>query len=296
MTQLPQGNRTFIPEWVPATPMEPVPFDWHLVPASSRIYNHLLDGLDNYAADRSVLDPLDAQDFDRLRAAARINLEHNALIATHLARQGYDQVLDLGCGLPSLSPSRGPGVHTLVLGVQPRARVIYVDSDPAVIGWRRGTTKDIGVGIVQGDIRDMTTLLASDQVGGRLDLTRPVAILFHDVGPWIDEPALSTALHVLRDWAPVGSALSITHAADMGDTKPSLLTPLIRDAATRHPGADLTYTPRSRDEIISLFGNWQWVAPGLVPTCHWHREHPHHHAGPRQAGAYAGLAIKAVAS
>lgn len=281
-SELPRDTPTYAPMRTPVTP------------ASSRLYDRLLGGTDNYLSDREILAGLPDQDFARLSTAARINAEHNALIARHLAGHGYEQFLDLGCGLPSLgSYSCGStpllDVHDAVFDVQPDARMIYVDIDPTVVGLRRMATEGTSVATVQGDLRDMSALLTSDQVTGRLDLTRPVVLLLHDVLAWIAEPDLSEALRELRAWAPVGSVLSITHAADMGPTMPSKLTPLIGEVAD---ASDLTFCTRDSETIARFFGAWQWLAPGLVPTHYWHRAHPRRAAAPHQAGAYAGVAVK----
>lgn len=277
--------------WAPATPVRRHREDWTTVPASARLYEALLGGSDHYAADRSVLSGLDGEDYNRLRLAARINLEHNALVARYVAQRGFDQFLDLGCGLPSPMPhSRRPpvipDVHTAVFGVQPNARMIYVDIDHVVIGHRRMNTEEAGADLVQGDLRDMGALLTSDQVCGRLDRTRPVAFLMHDVLPWVADPAATEAVRVLRDWAPPGSALSITHAADLGSTVPSKLTPLLGEAA------DLTYSPREVRRIEEFFGAWRLLDPGLVPTHQWHPKHSRRAEEPQLAGAYAGVGIK----
>ncbi|MFD9428480.1 MULTISPECIES: SAM-dependent methyltransferase [unclassified Streptomyces] len=277
--------------WAPATPVRRHREDWATVHAGARLYEALLGGSDHYAADRDVLSGMDGKDFIRLRLAARINLQHNALVARYLAQQGFDQFLDLGCGLPSpMQHSRNsrviPDVHTAVFGVQPDARVIYVDVDHVVIGRRRMATEETGAALVQGDLRDMGTLLASDQVCGRLDLTRPVAVLMHDVLPWVADPDATEAVRVLRDWAPSGSALSITHAADLGSTVPSKLTPLLGEVA------DLTYSPREAHRIEEFFGAWRLLDPGLVPTHQWHPKHSRRAEEPQLAGAYAGVGIK----
>ncbi|MFF2331422.1 MULTISPECIES: SAM-dependent methyltransferase [unclassified Streptomyces] len=291
------NRRAYGTDWAPATPIPRLSDDWHLVPTSARLYNWLTDGADHYPADRQVFQGLSADDINQAKAAASINMDHNARIAGTLAQHGVDQVLDLGCGLPQM-PRRTiwPDVHAAVLRVQPDATMIYVDIDPVVIAHRRIATAHTGVAFVQGDLRDMATLLASEEISGRLDLTRPVAALVHDVLPWIADPQATDAMRVLRDWAPAGSRLSITHATDMPPTMPSTLTPLVRDAADRNPGADITYRPRSRDTIATYFGNWALLDPGVVPTHKWHRSHSHRALPSHFAGAYAGVAVKGVDS
>ncbi|MGW2840588.1 SAM-dependent methyltransferase [Streptomyces sp. NPDC001493] len=279
--------------WAPATPVRRVPKDWHKIPASARLYNFLAGGDDHYQCDRAVFQDLPVEDITLAKAAADINLEHNSLVAAVVAGHSCEQFLDLGCGYPQMTrrPHR-PDVHDAVLGVRPGAKVIYVDINTQVIAHRRMATETLGVGFVQGDLRDMETLLASDQIASRLDLSRPVALLMHDVLPWIADPDATKAMQVLRDWAPGGSWLSITHASDMAPSMPSKLTPILREVADTYEDADITYRPRSRDDIAAFFGDWSHLSPGLVPTHRWHRDHPHRTDAPHLAGAYAGIALK----
>ncbi|MFD5786842.1 SAM-dependent methyltransferase [Streptomyces sp. NPDC127037] len=226
-------------------------------------------------------------DLSRLRMAATVQAHHNGRVTSHLARRGIDQFLDLGCGYDWTVPF----VETLqsyARRVLPACRVVSVDIDHVVIGTRYGAEFSDEETTVQGDLRHMKALLTSDQVSSVLDLSRPVAILLHDVLPCLDDAEAVGALSVLRDWAPAGSALSITHATDLAPVTPSKLTPLLRQAA------DLTYIPRSWAAVKDLFGGWPLLEPGLVPTARWSPQ-----MGDLRdwaSGAYAGVAIKPAAS
>lgn len=279
--------------WTPATSLPPPPKEWHKVPNSARLYNWLTDGDDHFQSEAQVFAHLDAPGVRLAKDAARVNPAHTSLIARALALQGVTQFLDLGCGYPQV-PRRPhvPAVHEAVLDVHPGATMIYVDIDTSAIAHRRVSTETIGVGFVQGDLRAMDTLLASAQISSRLDLTRPVGLLMHDVLPWIADTEAGEALRVLRAWAPPGSRLSLTHAADMAPSMPSKLTPILREVADRCPAADLTYTTRDKDAIAQFFGDWTLLSPGIVPTNKWHHDHPWHSYDPHRAGAYAGVGVK----
>ncbi|MEE1741162.1 SAM-dependent methyltransferase [Streptomyces sp. BE147] len=261
-------------------------------PSGARIYDALLSRTP-YAGDSEILSRLTPAEREYLSAAAGINRLHSALAARHLADYGFEQFLDLGCGFPSpqIRPRSDeplqwiPHVHEEVVRIRPGAPVVYVDIHADVIGHMRADTDDAGVAVhVQGDLRHMTPLLTALDRLGHLDLRRPLAVLAHDVLSWMGLEEAVGSMRDLRELVARGSALSITHPTDDLGQVMSKLTPLCKEA-------DLIYQPRSRDVIERFFGDWELLAPGLVPTAEWSREHwsP---AGPDLSGAYAGIAVK----
>ena len=96
-------------------------------PSIARIYDYLLFGKDNFAADRVAAEKLMQSRLDprRLALANRAFLRR---AVRYLARQGISQFLDLGSGLPT-----SPSVHEVARDVDPGARVVYVDHDPIVV-------------------------------------------------------------------------------------------------------------------------------------------------------------------
>ncbi|MFD9487045.1 SAM-dependent methyltransferase [Streptomyces sp. NPDC059991] len=141
------------------------------------------------------------------------------------------------------------------------------------------------------------TLAGSEEDGtglgdaaARFDPSRPVAALLHEVLPWIgDDQQVANAVAALREWLPPGSALSITHAtADLS------LTPHTRAQLTSlwDEEAACAFRPRTRNAINALFGDWDLMDPGLVPTARRHPEHPHARAPDTYSGAFAGLTLK----
>ena len=96
-------------------------------PNVARIYDYLLSGKDNFAADREAAKRLIAAipDFAEI---ARDNRSFLGRVVRYLAiKGGIRQFLDLGSGLPTQA-----NVHELAQGVAPDARVVYVDNDPVV--------------------------------------------------------------------------------------------------------------------------------------------------------------------
>ncbi len=91
----------------------------------ARVYDALLGGKDNYAADRGAACRLVAA-VPGAAWAARANRAFLGRAVRYLAGQGITQYLDIGSGLPT----RG-NVHEVAREANPDARVVYADHDPA---------------------------------------------------------------------------------------------------------------------------------------------------------------------
>jgi S-adenosyl methyltransferase len=108
-------------------------FDAH-VAYSARVNNFWHGGKDNFAADRAAgRQALEA--FPQLPAALRAGVAFRERAVRFLVAAGIRQLLDLGCGMPAGDP-----VHALAQAEAPDSRVVYVDHDPMVSGWRRAAS------------------------------------------------------------------------------------------------------------------------------------------------------------
>jgi len=111
----------------PERPVPPQGLDV-TVPNVARIYDHLLNGKDNFEADREAARRLLQAVPDAARAA-RANRSFLARAVQFLAREaGIRQFLDIGTGLPT----RG-NVHEIAQITNPQAHVLYTDIDPMVV-------------------------------------------------------------------------------------------------------------------------------------------------------------------
>src|ERR1700744_4275537 len=141
------------------------------VPSIARVYDHLLDGKDNFAADREVAEkllpvaPLTAQ-------VTRENRQFLARAVTWAAQQGISQFADLGCGMPTV-----PNTHATAQKVNPAARVVYVDNDPVVLAHLRALAAhgNPGVTVIDGDVRETEAVLAGVRAG--VDLGTPAFLM-----------------------------------------------------------------------------------------------------------------------
>ncbi len=155
-------------------PLAPLPdgFD-QTAPNAARIYDWLLGGKDNYAADRQAGRRL-LRAVPEARQAALDNRAYLARVVRFLAGAGITQFIDIGSGLPAAGP-----VHEIAGETCPDARVAYVDHDPVVVTHARAllARHNPGVAAVQADLRRPRVLLTDPAIRTVIDLDRPVAVL-----------------------------------------------------------------------------------------------------------------------
>src|SRR4030088_3636723 len=109
-----------LPDWAP----EGVDIDR---PTAARIYDYLLGGCHNFAADREMAHKVIAAMPDLpLQAQANRAFLHRAV--QYLVAAGVRQFLDIGSGIPTLG-----NVHETAQRAAPDARVVYVDIDPVAV-------------------------------------------------------------------------------------------------------------------------------------------------------------------
>ena len=252
------------------------------VPNVARIYDFLLGGKDNYAADREAAGRLlDA--VPGAAAAARDNRRFLGRAVWFLAGEaGIRQFLDIGTGLPT----RG-NVHEIAHAAKPGARVVYADNDAVVVTHARALLADsLTVAAVAGDLRDPDRLLAQPDVRTLINWDEPVAVL------------MVAVLHFLEDrenpWAAVdafkarmapGSYLVLSHVTS--DETPA---DVIRQAAEIYQNASAPGMARSREQIARFFDGLDMVSPGLVDPADWRR--PRLERKPRPILFYAGAGRK----
>jgi hypothetical protein len=88
------------------------------VPNVASIYDVLLGGKDNYAADRAAAEEL-MRALPEAAAACRENREFLGRVVRFLAAEaGISQFIDIGTGLPTMG-----NVHEIAQGIRPQARV-----------------------------------------------------------------------------------------------------------------------------------------------------------------------------
>jgi hypothetical protein len=226
----------------------------------ARIYDALLGGKDNYAADREAVRKL-LKAAPEARDSARANRAFLQRAVRYLVGEaGIRQIIDIGTGIPAAG-----NVHEVAGQMAPETRVVYVDNDTIVHVHANALLTGTGTtGIVLADLRDPGAILAHPKVRALIDFTRPVALLLVAIMHFIrddeDPPGIIAAF---RDALAPGSYLALSHAT--GDIRPDAA----RSAAAVYDDATSTVTLRTREEVTALFGGWDLVDPGLVQVPLW---------------------------
>ena len=249
-------------------------------PNSARMYDYFLGGAQNFAVDREAAEQA-ATAFPHIRVGARVNRSYLGRAVAFLARQGVDQFLDLGSGIPTVG-----NVHEIAHRHNPDARIAYVDYEPvAVAHARRLLSGDARVSITQADIRQPDAVL--DIVRQQLDFTRPVAVLamaiLHFL-PDADDPFGMLAAY--RQACVPGSYLAISHGSQVTLTDEQIREFL--DAYARTPTPALF---RSVGEITRLLAGYQLVEPGLVLLPQWRPTEPVSADEAAESNIYGGVGV-----
>ena len=204
-------------------------------PSLARAWDYLLGGGASFAADRSLARRLEAL-HPGIRESLLSSRTYAADSVTHVARAGVDQYLDIGSGLPTR-----PATHQSARAVLPGARVAYVDRDPVVTEHGRGLIP-AGVRYVQGDLAEPEAILASGDLAGIIDFSRPVCLVLTLVHHVLDPGTARAVTGVLVRALVPGSFLIVTAArADSGGLPESVWAggPTPADVASFFAGLDL---------------------------------------------------------
>jgi hypothetical protein len=231
-------------------------------PHPARVYDYLLGGKDNFAADRAAAEAgLEANPNSRI--PPRENRAFLRRVVRYLARDaGISQFLDIGTGIPT-----SPNVHEIAQDADPQARVVYVDNDPIVLAHARALLTSGPVGktaYIDADVRDVGKILSCADLGQTLDLDRPVGLLLIAVMHFIadeDDP-WDLAARLLAE-LPAGSYLAMSHLT--GDFDPAAWEGVA--AVYRRSGVTMQVRPLAAVE--RFFTGLDVVDPGVVSLPRW---------------------------
>jgi SAM-dependent methyltransferase len=141
-------------------------------PSIPRVWDVLLGGKDNFAADREQAEKL-LSVYPRAAELARESREFQRRAVTYAAGTGVRQFLDLGCGLPT-----APNTHETAQQAQPGAAVVYVDNDEQVMSHAQNIlAQSPGVLAVAGDVAQPSEILFDWRIRQVLDFRQPVCVI-----------------------------------------------------------------------------------------------------------------------
>jgi SAM-dependent methyltransferase len=242
----------------------PLPFDTS-VAHQARMYDYVLGGKDNYAADRAAVEA-GLKVWPDMAFAMRANRAFLGRAVRYLAADaGMRQFLDIGTGIPTAG-----NTHEIVQAIAPQSRVVYVDYDPVVLAHARAllVSHDAGTtAYIDADLRATDTILT--EAAELLDFSQPVAVtllaILHTI-PDADDPHAIVAQ--VMDAVPPGSYLAVSHSGS------DLFAQETRDSfrSVINGSMQQQYTPRSREQVLRFFAGLDLVPPGLVPVEEWRPE------------------------
>ena len=209
-------------------------------PSLARAWDNLLGGGASFAADRALALRLEAL-YPQIREDLAASRRYAAEVITRIARSGVDQYLDLGAGLPTR-----PSTHEVAKAILPPARVAYVDRDPTVTAHGQALVP-AGVRYVEGDLAEPEAILASGDLAGFIDLSRPVCLVLALVVHVLDPGTARAVVGVLvRALAPGSYLVATAGAGESGGLPESVW-----------PGRF------SADDLGSFFAGLDLVPPGI---------------------------------
>jgi hypothetical protein len=231
-------------------------------PNVARVYDHLLGGKDNFAADRLLGDQIMTS-----IPAVQIGVKAQRALLGRVVRYlvgeaGIRQLIDIGSGLPTAD-----NVHQLAHRLDPASLVVYVDNDAAVLAHAQALLADNKATIaVDGDLRVPAGIIGHPDLRRQLDWDQPIGLLLCGILPYIlDEEKPAELIGALSRALPSGSYIFIHHLLDSGD-------PAIADVQAAFRTGLGRGQFRTWPQIRSLFNGLELVEPGLVLVPDWRPE------------------------
>jgi trans-aconitate methyltransferase len=265
----------------PDAPHAPQPADT-AAPDAARIYDYLLGGSGNVAADRAAAQRLLSLVPDAA-AAARQNRAFLRRVVRFLVREAQiRQFIDIGTGLP-----RDGNAHEVAQEILPDAHVLYVDYDPVVIARAQAMLADNATAVaINRDVRRPQEIIGHPALQALINLDQPVAVLLIAVMHFVtghDNPY--GILDRLKEVMAPGSYLAISHVS-AGEASHELAGE-INDIYHR---AAAPVVPRTRAEVTRFFDGLDILPPGVVNGAVWRAGWAETDSG--RAIFYGGLARK----
>jgi hypothetical protein len=234
-------------------------------PNVARVYDAMLGGKDNFAADRDFVAQA-VRMAPKSPLAAKANRAFLRRVVRYLVGEaGLTQLLDLGSGLPTQG-----NVSEVAHEIDPATRVVHVDNDSVVYTHSKALLADARTtDIVIGDVRRPAGILSDPVVRSLIDFGRPVGLLMFAILHHIEDrhhPERIVAR--FRDAVPSGSYLAISSFRMPGPELPELRAQTI-EGEKLLTGSLGSGRWREEDEIRAWFGDWELIEPGLVPLAEW---------------------------
>ncbi|MEZ0073908.1 hypothetical protein ABH927_003262 [Planotetraspora sp. GP83] len=217
-------------------------------PNTARIYDYMLGGKDNFAADREAAEQI-LKAFPESRDGVRHNRQFLGAAVRYMAEEaGIRQFVDIGAGLPTQN-----NVHEVAHSVAPKARTVYVDNDPVVcVHGRAILASSPGVAMMEGDLRKPQDIVSNAAASGLINWSEPVGVLMVAILHFLADPYEEVAR--LREAMAPGSHLVVTHMTMSKERATD--AEHVRKVYAR---ASSPLFPRPVEDITRFFGDFEEV-------------------------------------
>lgn len=230
------------------------------IPNVARVYDFLLGGGHNFAADRQLASMIE-RSMPHVRDVVRLNRAFLRRAVLFMIDAGIRQFLDIGSGIPTVG-----NVHEIAQAADPRSRVVYVDKEPVAVAHSQTLLQNNHRAVaIKADIRDPEDILGRAETRDLLNLDEPVGLLTLLVWHFIsdsDDPVGLLARY--REALAPGSYLALSHVTD--DDEPQGLEQARDDVSLR--SREETF-PRTHKQVVDLFAGFELVDPGVVGCAAW---------------------------
>jgi len=237
------------------------------VPHSARVWNYLLGGKDNFAADREAAEYA-IKLMPELVLSARANRQFLGRAVRFLVTEGgIRQFLDVGTGLPTAD-----NTHEVAQSAAPDARIVYVDNDPLVLVHARALLTSSPQGAtdyVEADVHDPQAILRA--AATTLDFIRPTAIILSGIINFVmDDAEAQAVVDQFLGAVSSGSYLLISHPTTEVNGE------AVKESMRQwNESGAAPIRARTPEQIRGFFSGLQILDPGVVTCTAW-RPDPQH--------------------
>ncbi|MFF4470332.1 SAM-dependent methyltransferase [Streptomyces sp. NPDC001599] len=231
-------------------------------PSIARVYDYLLGGKDNYAADREIGDVFKRALPGSVAIAFANRAALTRAVGEIVTRTGVRQFIDLGSGLPTAD-----NVHQVAQRRAPDTRVVYVDTDPQVLVHGRALLEENDrTRFVPVDVRDPEGIRSHPDTRELIDFDRPVAVMFSAILHHVNDDEDPAA--IVRYWrgqVPSGSLFFVSHFRSGNNPETAEAEKVLQGTFGRGRW-------RTDAEIEALLDGLEILEPGIVPASLWRPE------------------------
>lgn len=254
------------------------------------IYDCWLGGDAGSKADRAAAQRIELV-VPEIRQAAWANRGFLMRAVTWMAEQGIRQFIDVGAGFPTQRPT-----HEVARAVRADSRVIYTDSDPAVVERGRRMLSGVpGTSVIRADIREAAVLFGHPDTARLIDPTEPTGLLVVAVTQFVadeDNPWTLVAAHM----APLAPGSYLALSAPTADHKAERKV----DSVVAEYASTLgrVNRPRPRRDFerffdgLDLVAPYDGAAPGVTYAGLWGCDNPQDADDDASRWFYAAVAAK----